>query len=183
MKFLLDIFDRKAWKYYHARLMSAQAVIDSLDFARTGQQMHGEVKVAQLTRLTDSLYDTGGNLTYTLIGSGDAERRPRLSLKVEGEINLRCQRCLGSLTYPVAVESTLRVLTDEAGGETAELDDLDGVPASPHIEVSALVEDEVLLVIPIAPRHPEGQCSAAANTAQHDNAASAFAVLAKLKQN
>jgi uncharacterized protein len=183
MNFLLYSFDRKAQKYYHARLMSAQAVIDSLEFARTGQQMHGEVRVAQLTRLTDSLFDTGGNLKFTLAGSGDAEHRPRLSLKVEGEINLRCQRCLGSLAYPVAVDSDLLVLTGEAGGETAEIDELDGVAAGPDIEVRALVEDEVLLAIPIAPRHPEGECSAAVKTTQDDSAASAFAVLAKLKQN
>jgi uncharacterized protein len=163
--------------------MSAQAVIDSLEFARTGQQMHGEVRVAQLTRLTDGLFDTGGNLKFTLAGSGDAERRPRLSLKVEGEINLRCQRCLGSLAYPVAVDSDLLVLTGEAGGETAEIDELDGVPAGPDIEVRALVEDEVLLAIPIAPRHPEGECSAAVKTTRDDSAASAFAVLAKLKRN
>ena len=76
MNFLLYSFDRKAQKYYHARLMSAQAVIDSLEFARTGQQMHGEVRVGQLTRLTDSLFDTGGTLKFTqsgLSGSGRVE--------------------------------------------------------------------------------------------------------------
>src|SRR3990170_2406079 len=109
-------------------------------------------------------------------------RRPRLNLTVEGEINLRCQRCLGGLAFPVAVESSLLVLKDRAGGETAEIDDLDGIPADPHTEVRALIEDEVLLAIPIAPRHPEGQCSAAVKSTQ-DNAASPFAALAKLKRN
>jgi len=162
--------------------MSAQAVIDSLEFAHTGQRMQGEVKVAQLTRLADSLYDAGGDLRFSLAGGDDAERRPRLSVTVEGEINLRCQRCLGSLVYPVAVESSLLVLTGKAGGETAEMDDLDGIPADPHTEVRALIEDEVLLAIPIAPRHPEGQCSAAVKTTKN-RAASPFAALAKLKQN
>jgi uncharacterized protein len=182
MNFLLLGFDRKAQKYYHARLMSAQAVIDSLEFAHTGLRMQGEVKVAQLTRLADSLFDTGGKLRFSLAGGNDAEHRPRLNLAVEGEINLRCQRCLGSFAYPVAVESSLLVLTGNAGGETAEIDDLDGIPADPHTEVRALIEDEVLLAIPIAPRHPEGLCSAAVKATQ-DSAASPFAVLAKLKQN
>ena len=159
--------------------MSARAVIDSLEFARTGQQMQGEVTVAQLTRLADSLFDAGGYLKFTLAGSCDARRRPRLNLKVEGEVNLRCQRCLGSLAYPVAVESSLLVLTPDAGGETAGIDDLDGVPANPGIEVRVLIEDEVLLAIPIAPRHSEGQCSAAVNTTR-DHAASPFAALAPL---
>lgn len=180
MNFLLSGFDRNAQKYYHAPLMPARAVIDSLEFARTGQQMQGEVTVAQLTRLADSLFDAGGYLKFTLAGGCDAERRPRLNLKVEGEVNLRCQRCLGKLAYSVAAESSLLVLTADAGGDTAEFDDLDGIPADPHIEVRALVEDEVLLAIPIAPRHPEAQCSAAVKTAR-DGAASPFAALAMLR--
>jgi uncharacterized protein len=161
--------------------MSARAVIDSLEFARSGQQLQGAIAVAQLARLADSLFDTGGNLKFALSGGLDAEHRPRLNLKVEGAINLRCQRCLDSLAYPVEVESSLLVLTGQAGGETAELDELDGIPADPHTDVWALVEDEVLLAIPIAPRHAEGQCSAAVKTTR-DGTTSPFAVLAKLKQ-
>ncbi|MBI4190709.1 MAG: DUF177 domain-containing protein [Betaproteobacteria bacterium] len=156
-------------------------VIDSLEFARTGQELQDKVRVAQLTRLVDSLFDAAGNLRFTLCGGYDAERRPRLNLRVEGEINLRCQRCLGSLAYQVASESSLLVLTGKAGGETARIDDLDGIPANPQTDVQALVEDEVLLALPIAPRHPEGECNAAAKTTQ-DGAASPFAVLAKLKR-
>ena len=182
MDFLLFCFDRKAQKYYHAQLMSARAVIDSLEFACSGQELQGEVKVAQLARLADSLFDTGGDLKFTLAGSYDSERRPRLNLTVAGVIKLRCQRCLGSLVYPVAVESSLLVLTGKAGGKTAELDDLDGIPADRDTDVWALVEDEVLLATPMAPRHPEGQCSAAV-TATKDRSASPFAALAKLRSH
>ncbi len=160
--------------------MSARTVIDSLEFARSGQQLYGEVRVAQLPRLADSLFDAGGNLRYTLSGGYDAERRSRINLKVEGEINLRCQRCLGSLPYPLEVEANLLVLTGSMGGETAEIDDLDGIPADLPTDTWALVEDEVLLALPIAARHPEGLCSAA--TVKQDANASPFAVLVKLKQ-
>jgi uncharacterized protein len=182
MDFLLFGFDINAQKYYHARLMSARAVIDSLDFARNSQQLSGEVQVVQLARLADSLFDGAGELKYQLVGGCDARQRPRLQLAVAGSINLRCQRCLGSLAYPVAVEASLLVLTDKAGGETAELDDLDGVPADAHTDVWELIEDEVLLAVPLSPRHPEGLCEAAVDTSQ-DRAASPFAVLAKLKQD
>ena len=181
MDFLLLYFDRIGQKYYHARLMSARAVIDSLEFAVTGGQLHGAAPVAQFERLADSLFDAMGELKYQLTGGCDARRRPRLQLTVEGAINLRCQRCLGSLTYPVAVESSLLVLAGKVGGETAEIDDLDGIPADPHTDVWGLVEDEVLLAIPIAPRHAEGQCNAAVDSAPQ-RVASPFAVLARLKQ-
>ena len=162
--------------------MSARAVIDSLEFARGGQQLQDTVAILELTRLADSLYDTGGELTFALGGGYDAERRPRLNLRVKGRLNLKCQRCLGSLYYALDVESSLLVLTGSTGAETAEVDVLDGIPADPQADVWALVEDEVMLALPIAPRHPEGQCSAAVPSMQ-DRRASPFAVLGTLKQD
>ena len=89
MDFLLFYFDRNTQKYYHAPFMSARAVLDSLQFARSGQELQGAVAVAQLRRLADSLFDAGGDLKFVLAGGYDARHRPRLNLKVEGEINLK----------------------------------------------------------------------------------------------
>jgi uncharacterized protein len=162
--------------------MDSVRVIDSLEFARTGAELQGRVAIAQLERLTDSLYDRAGSLEFRIRGSSDAGQRPRLEVSVTGEINLKCQRCMGSLPFPVAVKSSLLVLAGSAAVETAELDELDGIPADAHADVWALVEDEVLLAIPYAARHPEGQCAAAVDLSV-DRAASPFAVLAKLRQD
>ena len=161
--------------------MSARAVIDSLDFARSGKELSDEVPVSGLERLADSLYDRSGILRYVLVGQTDGRQRLRLRLKVEGTISLRCQRCLGRLPDPVALESRLLLLDDKAGGEEAEIEDLDAVAADPEMDVWSLVEDEVLLAQPIAPRHSEGECETAVDTAK-DRAASPFAALAGLKQ-
>jgi uncharacterized protein len=161
--------------------MSARVVIDSVEFARTGQQMSGVAPVGEFARLADSLFDAGGELKFELTGGSDSRQRLRLKLAVAGSINLQCQRCLGSLAFPVAVQANLLVLTGEAGGETAEIDDLDGVPANAQTDVWSLVEDEILLAIPLAPRHAEEQCSPAVNAAGKP-AASPFAALAKLTQ-
>ena len=159
--------------------MSARAVIDSIEFARGDQQLRGSVPVAQLPRLADSLFDASGEVNYELTPGRDDRQRPRLQLAVAGPVNLICQRCLGSLEYVVAVQTSLLVLTQQAGGETANLDDLDGIPADAHTDVWSLVEDEILLAIPLSPRHAEGQCSEAVKAAG-DPAASPFAVLAGL---
>lgn len=163
-------------------MMKSTVVIDSLEFAGTGQELQGEVAVAHLERLADSLFDSAGNLKFRVRGGYDVRHRLRLRLAVEGEINLKCQRCLGSLPYPVAVESSLLVLAEDSPAEATQIDDLDGVPANPQTDVWALVEDEVLLAIPYAARHPEGQCSTAAKVTK-DGAASPFAVLAQLKHD
>jgi uncharacterized protein len=181
MDFLLFCFDRRGRKYYHARFMSARAVIDSVEFARAGEHFSDSVPVGELARLADCLYDAVGEIRFDLAGNSDSKQRLRLQLAVAGNINLKCQRCLGSLAFPVSVQSNLLVLTAQAGGETANIDDLDGVPASTQTDVWSLVEDEILLAIPFAPRHVQEQCGAAA-IATENKVASPFAVLAKIAQ-
>ena len=94
--------------------MSARTLIDSVEFARAGEELSGSVAVAELARLADSLFDSDGTLTFDLKGGCDARQRLRLKLKVGGSIDLQCQRCLGKLVYGVSTTASLLVLTDEA---------------------------------------------------------------------
>ena len=128
------------------------------------------------------MHDTTGEVQFELAGGSDSKERLRLQLAVGGTINLKCQRCLGSLAFPLSMRTNLLVLAGQAGGETAEIDDLDGVPASAQTDVWSLVEDEILLAIPLSPRHAEGQCCPAVSAAG-DSSTSPFAVLAKLAQD
>ena len=162
--------------------MSARTLIDSVEFARAGEELSGSVAVAELARLADSLFDTDGTLTFDLKGGCDARQRLRLKLKVGGSIDLQCQRCLGKLVYGVSTTTSLLVLTDEAAIDEGEIEDLDGVPAAKDIDVRSLVEDEVLLALPLAPRHAEGECNPAVKGAGNP-VASPFAALARLKQD
>jgi uncharacterized protein len=161
--------------------MSARALIDSVEFARAGEELSGSVPVEELSRLADTLYDTDGALQFDLKGGRDVRQRFRLRLAVNGNIDLQCQRCLGKLVFPVSTQTDLLVLTDDAVGATGEIEDLDGVPAAKNTDVWALVEDEVLLALPLAPRHAEGECSPAVKDAG-GAVVSPFAALAKLKQ-
>jgi uncharacterized protein len=164
-----------------ATVSDALRFIDTLEFARNGLRLESRAAVAEFARLTEQLFDTDGMLDYRLEGGRDARERPRLKLSVSGEIHLKCQRCLGRLPYDVEVDASLLVLTTDAAATTDELDDLDGVPADGHADVLALVEDEVLLAIPYAARHPEGEC--AAPRAVHEGPeSSAFAALEKLRR-
>ena len=165
--------------------MSAPAVIDSLEFARSAQESSGSVPVSALQRLEDLLYDSTGTLSWRLRGRKDDRNRPLLHLAVTGELHLQCQRCLGLLEYPVELENTLRVVPE--GTETAEdledPDEPDTIDADPELDVQALVEDEVLLSLPLAPRHPEGECESRFATQSQESAAhSAFDKLAALKR-
>ena len=159
--------------------MFAQPFIDSTDFAKNGREMCGEIPVSELLRLADVLANQSGSLTYKIRGSRDDEH-DMLVLEVSGVCILRCQRCLGELRYPLEIEARFRLLPSDRLGEVDEVDDVDGIEASQRLDVQALIEDEILLGLPFAPRHEEGACSPAVNVLQQS--VNPFAVLAGLKK-
>lgn len=163
---------------------STQTVIDSLEFARTGQALRGSLPLPGLTRLKDSLVDTLGAVEFEVRGSHDARGRPILKLAIHGMLHLQCQRCLGALEYPLQVLNTLLLVAAgrSAAGDLDE-EDTEWVEASGNLDVAALVEDEIILSLPFAPRHEEGACKQAGTAAPDGAADSAFARLAELKQN
>ena len=163
---------------------SAQTVIDSLEFARAGQTLRGNLPLPGLTRLKDSLVDTLGAVEFEVKGGQDARRRPIFILAVHGMLHLQCQRCLGVLEHPLRVLNTLLLVSagESAAGDLDE-EDAEWVEASGNLDVVTLVEDEIILSLPYALRHEEGSCRQAGAAAADGAAASAFAKLAALKQN
>ncbi|HXF65603.1 MAG TPA: YceD family protein [Burkholderiales bacterium] len=160
----------------------APAVIDSLEFARSGQTLRGSLPVPALQRLQDCLFDALGEVAFVVTGGHDARQRPTLTLEVSGLLHLRCQRCLGLLDYPLRITNRLLLASAaEAASGALDEDELEWIEASVELDVADLVEDEIILALPYAPRHEEGQCRAAAGAAVHDIRLTAFAALAALK--
>ena len=93
--------------------MYARPFIDSLDFARNGRRISGEVQVAELPRLLDMLENPQGVLSYTVQGGVDKQGTHFLDVSVVGQCRLRCQRCLNGMDYPVRLDTRL-LLRDQA---------------------------------------------------------------------
>jgi len=163
--------------------MFAQAVIDSLEFARTEQTLHGILPISSLVRLQDSLHDALGQVEISVQGGRDAQLRPVLKLAITGVLHLRCQRCLGQLDYPLQLSNTL-LLVSETEAQTGEFDEMeaDWIVASREQNVTELVEDELLLSLPYSSRHPEGQCAQGEAGGRLPGEISPFAKLAELKK-
>lgn len=163
--------------------MSEQVVIDSLEFALNHQSLSGMVAVAELSRLVDALYSDQGALEYTLSGGVNQLGKPVLHCRVKGKLQLQCQRCLEGMEYVLDIRSELMLAQDEAA--LLQLDEqdeeaTDAILADTKLNVLSLVEDEVLLDLPLAPRHSTGACQVKAAELSSPEL-SPFAVLAKLK--
>ncbi|MCX7169622.1 MAG: YceD family protein [Proteobacteria bacterium] len=156
--------------------------IDSLKFAREGRRLAGEVRVGCLQRLADFLADDDGALAWKVRGECDAEGKPFLMIEVSGGLHLRCQRCLAALDFEVNLKSHLQLVAAGQNwpDEALEDDRSDPIEAREEQPLLPLVEDEVLLALPIAPRH---ESCALPGYNQNTAAASPFAALAQLKKH
>ena len=159
--------------------MFARPLIDGADFALNGKELRGEVALDALPRLADLLADSRGSIAFVLRGFED-DGRLMLEVELAGDCRLRCQRCLGELVYPVAVATSL-CLAPAGQVDALDMDDeFEYIEESSQIDVLSLIEDELLLEIPYAPRHSDDGC--AAQPDELKRSASPFAVLANLNK-
>jgi len=137
--------------------MLQPAAIDGLAIARSASVLKGRLGMDSLPRLAQSGC-SASSLDFVLSGEINERAKPGLKLTLDGIVRLQCQRCLGSLELPLHLEARLELASSEAEILAAD-DDIDRVVASREMSITALVEEEVLLALPMVPKHE--QCSAA----------------------
>lgn len=138
--------------------MGSQATrFDAFKLVARGGELTGTVDPVRLPRLGDQVAAAGGSVAWRIRGGDDGQGRPALTVTVEGDVPVTCQRCLGTMRQPVAQETVLLLARDEA--EAVRLDgasECEVILASAAVEALAVVEDELLLSLPFAPRHEHG---------------------------
>lgn len=162
--------------------------IDPLRLARAGAQLRGHMPMVEMDRLIPLLAAVPGEAEVALDFGIDAERRAFMRLRLRAEVSLICQRCLAPVLNHIEVERLLGVVNSETQAEN-----LPGIYEPLYVTEEPLflrevIEDELILSLPIVPRHAEGECAPAVTEAGTDNEAGAarenpFAVLAGLKNH
>jgi len=140
--------------------MSSQPVIDGLEFASAGAAQQGVLPLRDFPRLRDTLASDAGEVAYEIKGMRDERGRPSLRVKVRGTLQVRCQRCLEPMALEVDSENLLVLAATlaEIHADPADTQAPDRVLASKEMPVRDLIEDELILAVPYAPRHES--CSA-----------------------
>lgn len=163
--------------------MSYQLVIEPSAFARKAGLLQGDLPIADLPRVLDMLAGTSGAIGYRVEGHISERERPQLLLRLEGVLCLRCQRCLESVTYPLRVCNVIEFVGDESSLIQKEIEDdsRDFLPWQDEIDVVALIEDEVILALPLVPRHEHCDLPASEQAMEANVASSPFFVLEGLK--
>jgi uncharacterized protein len=140
-------------------------IIDNLAFAKKHERAEGDISALTLSRLSEMLnvnsndVQSESTIHYLLKGSVDAAGRHYLHLEITASLFVDCQRCLNEM--PINLSLTFNYLIGEQGvgevdiNELDENDDFDLQPASSSMNVAELIEDELLMAMPIAPTHSE----------------------------
>jgi len=145
-----------------------QPVIDGFEFALAGAKQQGGWPLSGFPRLRDILASDAGEVAYEISGMRDERGRPGLRLKVSGTLALRCQRCLEPMPFQVQTDETLVLAATlaEIHAEPARADGPDRVVAGREMALGELVEDELILAVPYAPRHESCTAAAAGDNAE-----------------
>ncbi len=150
------------------------------------RRFEGQLPLSAMTRLQGSLVDVEGECRYSLeFGRDDVLQVPYVELHIETELPLECQRSLQRFLLPVKMTQRLGLIRDEAD-EAALPPEYEAllVPEDGMLHPADLVEDELVLAVPLVPVAPgselvEGEWVA---TEEELSKASPFAALAALKK-
>lgn len=166
--------------------------LDVAAVAAAGAALGGRWPLSELARLAD---DAAGQVDEPVAWSARFEQRREsgaapqvwLQLQAQARVARQCQRCLQPVLLALDVDRAFRFAAseDEAAALDAESED-DVLVLSRQFDLRELVEDELLLALPIVPKHE--QCPVPLPAAQSERADEAaapahpFAALAALKR-
>ncbi len=162
------------------------------DRAAQGERAYsGRVPVAWMKRLDGLLAEPerdDGWIDFTLRVWKDDQKHPRLDLRLDGRVPMTCQRTLERYLQPIEGRSDLTVVESEAGLSVLPDDAEPKICPGGRLQIVELVEDEVLLLLPVVPIKPGSEPVEATagriDSPDDDNehASSPFAALEELKK-
>jgi len=145
-------FDTGEGGPYYTRPMSHAPAdrVNAVELAGRAATLERRLELPQLPRLAAAGASEGTQVRASL-RFGTFEGRTTLSMRVQGEVLLACQRCLKPCACAVDEDAVLIVVAsdtaDVPGGYEPVLGDAERLP------IAELIEEQVLLGLPLVPTH------------------------------
>jgi uncharacterized protein len=141
--------------------------IDPLKFAEQHSSLSGTLALSEMSRLDDChVKQTSGLAKFLLEGGIDQQGFRYLKGKVEAKVKLQCQRCLQPMTYHLKAEFLLSPVHDEKEAEKLPTMYEALYFTQPEVELLKIIEDELLLALPLVLKHPAKECIGAPDFAK-----------------
>ena len=171
--------------------------LDIKAFAQAGAELEGQAPLSEWPRLLAEQFvgqqaQQAGVVRWRLQGRMvpvvGGSPQVGLALLAEVDLALQCQRCLTAVVEKIQAERDFLFVADEATAEAMDEDsEADVLVISRDFDALSLIEDELILALPLVPRHEV--CPLAVPTAMADEdfdgaseRPNPFAALAALKK-
>ena len=177
-----------SWKESHGHL---PAVIDPIQLAERGAQLTGTLPLKGMSRLVQNCLEGSGDVFVDLsFERGEGEEVLLMHGTLHTRLRLRCQRCLEEMDLELKASPWL-ILLRPGQQRGAPEEEPDVLVADKPLSLNALVEDELLLALPMVPMHELSRCPARAYLTEASDPGpgdtgegkkNPFAVLSRLKK-
>ncbi len=128
------------------------------DFGAPPRVHEGTLALPSMPRLAPLLAVQEGQAWVRLEGGLDEAGRRVLEGRIEASVPVTCQRCLGIYHHPVSGAFRVVVVATEEEGEALP-DDLEPYVSGSSVRPLQVVEEEILLALPVVSRHPGEECA------------------------
>jgi uncharacterized protein len=164
--------------------------IDPFRLAQNGLVIEGQIQLSELPRFTQFLLSDEGIVDVKLAFEIDEIGTPYMKGEFKTSVSILCQRCMSEMTLDMHVHSLLGLVKSELKIEgLAEQYEPWVLETADPVLTSSLIEDELILALPIVPKHEQPCLSEEAWSVgddevidETDKKESPFAILSALKK-
>jgi uncharacterized protein len=132
--------------------------IEPLRLADKGVVLQGSLSFQKMPRLLEVVVNAIGEIYITLHFLKDEQGIRSICGKLQTTLTLACQRCLQPVTYPMDLVVRIRPVASESaiGNMPNDYDPL--LVTSKPMRLAEVIEEEILLNLPIVAKHNTGKC-------------------------
>ena len=151
-------------------MSNSPLLIDNIAFAKRGERLSGNLSLADCPRLAELIASqaskaaTNGGaanlddvIHFVVDGETDVLGRYFLHLTLNAALTTNCQRCLDPMALDLNLHFDYMIseadLSDAVAEEVEDVDEYDLQEASQAMDLRMLIEDEIIMALPIAPMH------------------------------
>ena len=135
--------------------------VDPFRFAENEVNLEGIIPLKDMERLLPSLQSDDGSVAVKMVFEVDEQGTHVVRGHYKTHLTLQCQRCMAAFEYEVSGNLLLGIVSDE--------EEIDALPKGydaaiikdGSLIIKDIIEDELILSLPIVPMHDADDCKIA----------------------
>jgi len=132
--------------------------IDPFRYAEQNLSLDGTLRIADMPRLSLNVVANGDSVAVHLQFGVDEQKITYLNGHLQTKLTLQCQRCMEPFFYEIISDFVLGIVStlDEANALPEQYEP--ALATEGNLALRELIEDEIILNLPIIPRHEPDEC-------------------------